>query len=312
VVGEPSSMLTRRAWTAQVMDSLVRAGNAYLRATQVDVATGRLMKCETIPPRVVTWQNRDGILRPTVNGRVQTLWPLGDFIHIPATAFITAGLPVALSPVELAREQISTDVAAQRYVSNWYGAGGHPTSIVFADQELSPAQGAAIKTAWLAATEGRAPAVLGAGLKVEQVQEAPSADGFLDQMRFAVEQACRVTGVPPSMVYAAVSGSSVTYANVTDADLHFLKHSLGTWLMDLEDHLTSWTAGPQFVKYNVDALLRVTPEARHQIYKTRLESKTMTVDEVRNLEDEEPFGGEFAEPGIPGGAPAPMNEGAPA
>ena len=91
------------------------------------------------------------------------------------------------------------------------------------------------------------------------------------------------------MVYAAVSGQSLTYANVTDNDMQFLKHGLGIWLADVEDAWSEFLVNGTFVKFNTDALLRMDAEKRHQIYAARLASGTMTVNEVRALEDEEPF-----------------------
>ena len=303
IVASPSVQVLRRGWTSQVMDSLVRAGNAYLRATDVDMATGRLMRAEPINPTAVTWQAEDNVLRPYVNGVQQTLWPLGDFVHIPASAFLTSGSPVAMSPVELARESISTDQAANKYVAGFFANDGHPKKIIFSDQELKPAQAAEIKAKYAAATAGGAVPVFGRGLHLEEFQASPSDTEFLDLLQFDVVQACRVTGVPPSFVYASISGQNVTYSNANMGDIQFLKHGLSTWLGDLEDHITSWLAGPQFVKFNVDALLRVTPAERHDIYKTRLESQTITVDEIRELEDETPFGGEYAKPGTPVASP---------
>jgi len=107
------------------------------------------------------------------------------------------------------------------------------------------------------------------------------------------------------MVYAATSGQNVTYANVSQADLHYLKHSLDGYLVRIERALTALLPRPQVVKFNRSALLRADAENRHKVYDIRLRNKTMSVDEVRALEDEEPFGGDSAEPGIPGGPVAP-------
>lgn len=302
IVADPS-MLTRRSWVAQIMDGLLREGNAYLRV--VEEERGYPTHVETLPVGAVTWQTVDDMLVPHVKSVPQRLWPSGDLIHIPASAFITAGCPVAASPIELSAQAISTGIAAEKYVGNWFGSGGHPTSIIYSeDANLTREAAEAIKDSYIAATKSRRPAVFGAGLKREAAQEKVD-DSAINAMRFAVEQACRILGVPPSMVYASISGQAVTYANVTDSDLQLLKHSLAIWLGDLEDHWSRWIGvRGQFVKFNVDALLRVTPKERHEIHKLRLESKTTTVNEVRVLEDEEPFGPEFDEPGIPGGGGA--------
>ena len=303
VVASPSGGLTRRAWVAQVMDSLVRAGNAYLHVSEVDGAGAPVM-LESVSPSIVSWQPVDGVLRPHVNGVERGLWPLGNLVHIPASAFIQAGSPVAVSPVEASAESMSLGLAAEKYTAQWFGSGGHPSSVLYVDREIEASAAEAIKDRYVEAATGRRPAVFGSGIKREAIQEAPD-ESMLNLMRFVVEQACRTTGVPPAMVYGGISGQAVTYANVSDSDLQFLKHSLGVWLGDLEDHWSRWLpVRGQFVRFNSDALLRSTPKERHEIYASRLASKTVTVNEIRRLEDEEPFADpEFDQPGIPGGAP---------
>lgn len=300
IVQSPSKVVARRSWVAQVMDALAREGNAYLLIT-TDSA-GAPVSAETLPVGKVEWQHDNGIWSAIVESKPYGLWPHGPLMHITASAFMRAGYPMAMSPSHLGREAIGASIAAARYGANFFGGGGHTNKIIVADQELTTEQAQQIKQSFIAATKTREPAVFGSGLSIEQIQEKPSDADFLNLLRFGVEQACRVTGVPPAMVYAQMTGQNVTYANVTDADLQFLKHSLGIWLGDFEDAWSSLLAGRQFVKFNVDALLRSSPKERHSIYAQRLRFKTMSVNEVRALEDEPPFEGpEWDEPGIPGG-----------
>ena len=103
------------------------------------------------------------------------------------------------------------------------------------------------------------------------------------------------------MVYGAVSGESVTYTNATQADLHYLKHSLSGPLTRIERALTALLPRPQVVKFNRDAILRSDPLTRAQVQEIRLRNKTVTVNEVRAIEDELPFPDpEFDRPGVPG------------
>jgi hypothetical protein len=168
---------------------------------------------------------------------------------------------------------------------------------------LTPDQAAAIKQSLMRAMTGRAPAVLGADIEITPWQVNPADSQFLDLIRFEVEQACRFWGVPPSMVYAAISGQSVTYANVSQADLQFLKYSIQSWIIDLEDAWSELIAMPHEVKFNVNAVLRMDAESRAALAEKRLQSRTTTVNEVRALEDEQPFENPiYDEPGTPGGA----------
>jgi HK97 family phage portal protein len=143
--------------------------------------------------------------------------------------------------------------------------------------------------------------VLPQGTTNENVQINPQDSQFIELMRYSVEQTCRRHGVPPSMVYAAVSGQSVTYANVTQADLAFLKHTLSYPIDLFEDALSALIPQPQIVKLNRDAILEGDPKQREKIFDVQLKNRTRTINEVRALRDEDPFGPEYDEPGIPSG-----------
>lgn len=285
VVARPSARVSRRAWVAQVMHSLLTNGNYYALVVATD-RVGRPVQVESVAPKDVTWISRGNVEVPYVAGEERDIWPLGDLIHIPASAFLCPGRVVADSPVDLARESIGTALAAERFGSQFFGDGAHPSSIVYSDQELDEPAAGKIKQAFLRATSGgREPAVLGSGLKYEQIQINPQDSQFLDLLRFEVEQACRFWGVPPQMVYAAVSGQSVTYANVNQADLQFLKYSVAHWIADIEDAWSSWIDDPRTVKFNINALLRMDTPTRFKSHETALRSGWLSVNEVRRLED---------------------------
>jgi len=59
------------------------------------------------------------------------------------------------------------------------------------------------------------------------------------------------------------------------------------------------------IKLNRDAILEGDPELREKLLDLQLRNNTRTVNEVRALRDEDPFGPEYDEPGIPS-APAQM------
>jgi HK97 family phage portal protein len=208
--------------------------------------------------------------------------------------------------VEQAQTAIGTSIAAEDFGARFFVDGAHPTAAVYSEQELTQEQAQSIKDSFLAAIRGtREPAVFGSGLKIEKLSVDPKDSQFIDLLRFEVEQACRFWGVPPSMVYAAISGQNVTYANVTQADFSFMKHSVDNWLVDIEDAWSALIPAPQVVKFNTSAFLRMDELGRWEIHNIRLNNKTTTVNAVKVLEDEEPFPDpEYDQPGIPGMNPS--------
>ena len=304
IVASPAASVRRRGFVAQTVRALATEGNAYWLVAGPLEQLDRPAQMETVDPAKVTWSvdPESRMLLPSVGGERSALWPLGRLVHIPMSLYLRPGSPVADSPVRLAAESIGTSTAAEEFGAKFFGDGAHPSVVLRSKQELTKEQAEAIKARVKASWLGRAPAVVGSGLEVDFPSVDTGSGQFLDLLRFEIEQACRFWGVPPAMVYAAVSGQNVTYANVTDVDLSYLKHSVGIWIADIEDAWTEMLTAGQAMKFNVNALLRAAPKDRHLLYGVRLKNKTMTVNEVRALEDEEPFDEpEYDEPGVPGG-----------
>jgi HK97 family phage portal protein len=297
IVRRPSSSVSQSGFVYQVMSSWLECGNVYGDIVAYDPA-GRPTQIETIDPHQVSWVIRRNQWVPMVSGVEREVWPKGDLWHVPA--FLRAGSPVGLSPTEYASQSIRTAVHAEKFGGDFFAQGAHPTAIIKSRTALNETQADQIKASVRRLIGSREPAVFGADLDWQNVQVNPADSQFLDLLRFEVEQAARTYGVPPSMIYGAVSGQSVTYANASQDDLSFLKHSLRWWVNLLQEAWSEFLPPMQYVKFNVDAMLQMTARERTEIHKMRLETKTRTVNEVRALEDEQPFDDPmYDEPGIP-------------
>lgn len=304
LISAPSQLVQRDVWLYQAMQSMLTDGNVFGVVTRVS-PRGYPMEIELLDPATVTYRRVDTDGRPkvSVGGDDRAMWPLGDIWHVPGR-FVRPGSPFADSPVDRARATIGAAIAARDFGSKFFGDGGHPGALLQTDQEITEEQAKAAKASWLAAVKGsREPAVLGSGWQYEPIMVDPNDSQFIELMQFCTEEACRFWRVPPSMIYSATSGQNVTYANVTQADLAYLKHSLEGHLVRFERALTALLPRPQFARFNRNAFLRSDPVTRSEVVDRRLRNETMTVNEARALEDEQPFpASEFDEPGIPGGS----------
>lgn len=302
VVSAPSGRVSRRGWVSQMVRSGLQCGNMYAEVVDTDTM-GRAKQIETIHPDSVTWQVRDGEETPYVNGKPATLWPLGPFLHVPVSQFLIAGSRVAMNPTEYGKTSVGTALAAEEFSAQFFGDGAHPTMIAKAKvPDLTAEQAAAIKESLVNATRGtRQPPVIGDDIDLQAWGTNPDDASLIDLLQFEVQQACRRYGVPPSMVYAAISGQNVTYSNVSQADLQFLKYSVQSWVSDLEDAWSDLAAQPHLVRFTTEAVLAMDAISRADLHEKRLRTKTRTVNEVRKIEDEEPFpDSAFDQPGIPG------------
>jgi HK97 family phage portal protein len=303
LITNPSALITDDVWRAQMASSMLTDGNAFGLITSW--RNGWPDQIEPVSANVVMQRGvEDGYAVATIDNVKHRLFPNGDLFHIPGR-MVVPGSPFGLSPILYAAKSIGTSLGAEDYANQFFESGGHQTAIITSDEDIDADEAGAIKSAWRRSTSGnREPLILGSSLKYEAIQSKPDDSSPVDLMRFEVEQSCRFWAVPPSMVFGAVSGSSVTYANVTDADWAFLKHSLEVYLTRIERALSNCLPAPQKVKANRNAIMVSDPPARHALYAARLAAKTMTVNEVRALEDEPPFvGAEFDKPGVPSGPP---------
>jgi HK97 family phage portal protein len=211
--------------------------------------------------------------------------------------FAAPGQPFGLSPIGFAAKSINSGLAAEDFGGEFFTGGGHPSSIIYSEQQLTADQAEGVKEKFVDATKGREPAVFGSGLKHEQIQVNPTDSQFLDTQRFTVEQIARIYGVFPEMIGAATSGSSVTYANREQRAADWLTYGLVPYLVPVEESLSLLIPRPQRVKANVSAVLRSDLKSRYESYEIAARIGTLsgtpllTTNEMRDLEDLPPVDG---------------------
>lgn len=301
VIAKPSGLVQTDVWRFQLGWSLATDGNAFGQITTVSTRGAYPTSIEFVDPAAVTErQVVKGVPQVKYDDKVHKLYPFGDFWHCPGRT-VAAGSPFGLSPVAQASRVIGTSLAAEEYSYRFFTDGGHPTTILYSDADLNADQAAEVKAAWRRAVQpgSREPAVFSSSLKADKIQVDPNETQFIELIRVMVDQVCRFWGVPPSMVFGATSGQSVTYANVTDYDLTFLKHSLDGYYVRVENAMSDLLPGPQIVKANRNAILRSDPKTRYEANAIALANRQMTINEARALEDQPGFGPEFDVPGIP-------------
>jgi HK97 family phage portal protein len=131
--------------------------------------------------------------------------------------------------------------------------------------------------------------VLGKGLKYERVSVNPSEAQFVESQHFTIEEICRIFGVQPRKVGHAMSGSSVTYANIEQSQIDHQIDAVFPWASRIETALSSVLPKPQFSKFNLDAQIRVDLISRYKAHGMSLRDGWENADAVRAIEDKEPM-----------------------
>jgi HK97 family phage portal protein len=280
----PSSDSSMPDWLYQLMVSALLRGNTYGRVVARD-QLGYPVQIELASPDTVDMRvDRATGKGAYLFGGVQI--PNDEVFHFKAYRF--PGYLKGLSPIQYARRAVATDLAVSDFAYGFFRDGAHPSSILSTDQPINQEQALTIKERFLSAVKGREPAILGAGVKYEQIQISPEESQFLATQKYGTAEIARVFGVPPEMI-AAEAGNSMTYANVEQRSIDFLTYSVQSWLTRIEAAFRPLLPGAKHARFDTSVLLRTDLETRMKATAIGIASKQLTPDEARAMNDLPPL-----------------------
>jgi HK97 family phage portal protein len=170
---------------------------------------------------------------------------------------------------------------------------------------VTPEESAEISNRLSAAMRSRRPLVFGQDWDFTALKVSPEESQFIETMRLNATQIATIYGVPPSKV-GGETGGSMTYASVEMASIDFVTFTLRPWLVLLESRLSALLPGRIQMKFNADAMIRMSTIDRYNAHGMALAQGWRNRDEVRALEELPPLpDGQGQTYGTPAAAPAP-------
>lgn len=144
---------------------------------------------------------------------------------------------------------------------------------------------------------GEAPLLEG-GTEAGALGINPADAQLLESRSFSVESICRWFRVPPWMV-GHTEKSTSWGTGIEQQMIGFLTFTLGPWLRRIEQAISKDLLSPAerlryYPKFSVEGLLRADSAGRAAFYAAMVNNGILTRDEVRELEDREPMGGNAA------------------
>lgn len=205
--------------------------------------------------------------------------------------YTVAGLPVGLSPLAYAAMTLRAYLSAQEFAAQWFGGGAIPSAHLKNNAKtLNPDEARQVKDRFNTSVQSGDVFVTGSDWDYQMLGGKASESAFLESMSASVSDICRFLGVPADVIDGAVSGQSVTYANITQRNLQLLIMNLGPAVARREDALSKLLQRPRYVKLNTDAVvLRMDAAARADLNAVLLASKQRTPSEVREKDDLPPY-----------------------
>jgi HK97 family phage portal protein len=209
-----------------------------------------------------------------------------------------------ISPLHQQRNTIGSALAVERHVSQWYGEGGTPSSVLEVDGDITVEAAKVLQATWETQhRRRRRPAVLSGGVKWKPIS-ASAADMELNASReYAVAEIARIFRIPAHMIGA--KSASQTYTNNEQAGLNFLTFTLLPWLRRIEAAFSNLMPTGQRVEFDTSAFLRADTINRYRAHQLGITSGFITPNEARHVEGMEPYfpGGDAFVMALPG---APM------
>jgi HK97 family phage portal protein len=269
------------------MTSLLLHGNAY------GLVTGRdgfqfPTTVEWLAPEMISIHDDTTSWNPL---RVKILYgdrelPRQDVFHV--RAFARPGRFEGVSPIRNFAETIGGGLAAQKYGNDWYANGGFPPGTFKNTQQTVDQEAAEVVKARLnRAIASRSPLVYGADWDYNPVAVPPDEAQFLGAAKLTATQVAAIYDIPPERL-AGEPGGSLTYATQEQNQIQ-LALTVQKWCTRIEDALFGMLPERQYVKFNVDAMIRTDTKTRRDVFKIDREIGLKSIDELRELEDLEPL-----------------------
>lgn len=201
------------------------------------------------------------------------------------------GRLTGLGPIQAAKVELRGALELRDYAALWFSEGKIPNGILTSEQVLTADDAKQYRAAWYDTTSAQAAGlkVLGKGTTYQPIMLKPADAQWLESQQFTTTQLARLFGTPASLMLAAVEGSAMTYSNVEQDWIAFVRFTLMGYLRPIENALTDLTVRGQSVRFNFEALLRTDTKTRYEAHALALTNKFKTIDEVRAIEGDAPL-----------------------
>lgn len=304
--------------TEDPFEKLMRQPNGY--QTRVDFV--QTLMCSTLlQGNGVAWMRRNGRNEPielhpwdwrqvepriAVDGSIHYKLGPNKFAGFengfiaPARDIIHHRMPMAASyplhgvtPIYAAAASGSLGLRVLQQSQQFFGNMARPSGVLSTEQNIDQTSAADIRARWRENyREGGVgdTAILPNGLKWQSITLSAIDAQLIEQLRFSVEDVCRVFMVPTFLVGDT---SKVTYRNSEQLARAYLQNCLGYHVEALQERFNlSFDFGTRFkVMFDLDALLKTELDQRFGAYQKALQSGVLTINEARALEGYGPVKG---------------------
>jgi HK97 family phage portal protein len=291
--GRPNPSMSRQVYNETIFGHMLLWGNAYImKVREGSTAVAQLWPIR--PDRVtVKDSDKDGNKSFVIQGDSRT-YTQREIIHIP---FFSLDGVHGLSPIGLAREGIGLSMAAEEFGARFFGQGSQLSGVITTPSALTKEQSLKLAVEWERKHAGlgnsHRPAILDNGASWQTVGIPPDDAQFLQTRQFQVQEIARLFRVPPHLI-AEVSGSTSWGTGIAEQNAGFHRYTLMPLLTRVEQEMSDdadLLFNNQQMTFDASGLLRANMRERYQSYLMARTGGWESPNDIRALEDEDPFDG---------------------
>ncbi len=276
-------------WIGQALYGLLRDGNA-VGLVQDTSSYGK--------PTRVRWLQRHQWSWDKVGHR----WVIGGeavdsslVVHIPWV--VPIGKRFGLSPIEHAAAAIGAGLSAQDYAD--VKTGVPPAIFKNTERKVDKAVAEKASAQLLEKLSKNRPFTHGNDWDLSFPAIPPNHAAFIETLKLSANQIAAVYGIDPTEI-GGTSANSLTYSTEELRQIRRIA-DLRPYFVRLENAIGRMLPARQFVRFNLDAPIRVDLKTRVEVERIQVGSGLRSVDEVRLTEDQPPVpGGDYHNVPAPG------------
>lgn len=283
---KPNPYQNRAQFLAQWIVSKLLHGNTYIlkrRNPRGQVEALHVLDPRTVAPLV----SEDGAVFYRL--KASYLAAIGEDVVVPAREIIhDRGLCpfhplIGVSPLTAAGLAASQALSIQNNSSNFFKNGSRPGGVLSAPGAIAPDTAARLKAHWESNYSGENAgkvAVLGDGLKFEQIAISAIDAQLIEQLNYTAQDVCRAFNVPAWKIGA---GPTAPYTSSEATNLQYLADCLQTHIESLELCLDEGLDLPPNQRTELDesSLLRLDTATRINTLTAAVKGGIMTQNEAR-------------------------------
>jgi HK97 family phage portal protein len=265
-------------WLYSSQSDLDETGNTIGVIEERDPFSGRPTWIRLVPSKSVAVRSRDGLITYQIGSRAYDPFEVWH-----EKQYTIAGSPVGLSPLAYAALSLGQNLSALNFGLQYFQTAGLPTvQLKNTEQMVKPEQAEIVKARYEATMRERGVLVTGKDWDIDIAAVNANESQFLETLDASNADIARFFGVPGDVIDVNSSGSSVTYANITQRFLSLLVLHMQPALVRRERKFSrDLLPNKVFAKFDTSEILRLDPTADAALQKTLVDSRIQTPDEAR-------------------------------